>query len=135
MNAGYSNSKSLLNFVACDCSHSGSKLKSYVCLPARDMRAVSPSSSAEDLCEGGLFVGMQGFYSNSDVMGSLLLLLFLFLPELEVGYCNLFLKIPESIKLAFKCNPWLGSQHHFSSPLINVLVKPLRSIVQNIMDF
>ncbi|MEQ2242639.1 hypothetical protein ILYODFUR_037951 [Ilyodon furcidens] len=88
MNAGYSNSKSLLSFVACDRSHSGSSLKSYVCLPARRQLCVvcvAPSSSAGDLRGRGLFVGTRGFYSNSDVTGSPLLpLLFLFLAVLEV---------------------------------------------------
>ncbi|MEQ2172433.1 hypothetical protein GOODEAATRI_020994 [Goodea atripinnis] len=42
MNAGYSNSKSLLNFVACDRSYFGSKLKSHVCLPARRHSHVLP---------------------------------------------------------------------------------------------
>ncbi|MED6244996.1 hypothetical protein ATANTOWER_029287 [Ataeniobius toweri] len=32
--------------------------------------AVSPSSSAGDLCGRGVFVGTRGFYSNSDVTGS-----------------------------------------------------------------
>ncbi|MED6275472.1 hypothetical protein CHARACLAT_026867 [Characodon lateralis] len=95
MNAGYSNSKSLLKFVACDHSHSGSKLKSYVCLPAR-------RRSTGDLCGRGLFVGSWGFYSNSDVVMKSAVTPLVPVHGLAGSRLMQFtLKVPEKFSLAF----------------------------------